>query len=99
VFLGQNQWWAIRIGAAMKDRIKFIAAYQSAPISAITHIAEIDTIQPYEKTGKYIVKFKDKAEEINKIKIKNPNKSPQGPIYVKFEKLKTAKYIDDLLEY
>jgi hypothetical protein len=36
VFIGLNQWYAIRIGAAMKDRIKYIAAYQVAPVSAIT---------------------------------------------------------------
>ena len=45
VFLGEDQWYAIRISAAMKDKIKFIAAYQVAPISAITHVAEVKEFQ------------------------------------------------------
>ena len=31
-FIGNSHWYAIRISAAMKDRIKYIAAYQVAPI-------------------------------------------------------------------
>lgn len=41
VFLGENRWSAIRIGAAMKEKIKFIAAYQIRPVSAVTHIADV----------------------------------------------------------
>ena len=37
VFLGKNQWYAIRISSSMIDRIKYIAGYQTTPISAITH--------------------------------------------------------------
>jgi hypothetical protein len=33
VFLGENCWYAIRIAGGMLDKIKFIAAYQSQPIS------------------------------------------------------------------
>lgn len=98
-FIGNNQWYAIRIGAAMKDRIKYIAAYQVAPISAITHIAEIDTIAPYKKTGKYILKFKGPAREITPIKTINIDKKPQGPIYIKYENLVKANSIDELMEY
>lgn len=57
VFLGENQWYAIRIGAAMKDRIKYIAAYQIRPISGVTHIAPVKEILPYQDSGKYIVIF------------------------------------------
>ncbi len=98
-FLKNNQWFAIRIGAAMKERIKYIASYQVAPISAITHIAEIDTIIPYLNTGKYIVKFKHEAKQIKSIKLKNPDKKPQGPIYIKHVDLIKAKSIDDLIKY
>ena len=62
VFIGENQWYQIRVGAAMKDRIKFIAAYQVAPISAVTHIAEVASIKPYKDTGKYVVTFKGPAQ-------------------------------------
>lgn len=82
-FIANSRWYAIRIGAAMKDRIKYIAAYQVAPISAVTHIAEIQEIKPYKDTGKYLVLFKGEAEAIEHVKLQDPNKAPQGPIYVK----------------
>ena len=44
-FIENNRWFAIRIHASMIDKLKYIAAYQIAPISAITHYAEIASIE------------------------------------------------------
>jgi hypothetical protein len=96
-FISNNQWYAIRIGAAMKDRIRYIAAYQVAPVSAVTHIAEIKEIKPYKDTGKYLVLFNGPAKEIGKKHLKDSSKSPQGPIYVKYSKLMDSKYLDDAM--
>jgi hypothetical protein len=96
-FIGNNQWYAIRIGAAMKDRIKYIAAYQVAPVSAVTHIAEIKEIKPYKDTGKYIVTFTGPAKEIKPIYLKDSNRSPQSPVYVKYSKLMNSEFIDDAM--
>lgn len=96
-FIDNNQWFAIRISAAMKSRIKYIAGYQVAPISAITHIAEISEIKPYKDTGKYIVIFKSNAEKIKNIKIKDSKKSPQGCVYVQRDKLLASTYLEDAL--
>ena len=96
-FIGNNQWYAIRIGAAMKDRIKYIAAYQVAPISAVTHIAEIKEIKPYRDTGKYLVIFNGPAKEIKPIHLKDSNKSPQSPVYVKYSRLMNSEFIDDAM--
>jgi hypothetical protein len=98
VFLGENQWWAIRIGPAMKTRIRFIAAYQVAPIGAVTHIAEIAEIRPYKDTGKYVVVFKQPASPVGPIKPKDTRFSPQGPIYVQRERLLNAKALEDALK-
>ena len=38
-FIDNNCWWSIRISSSMLNRIKYIAAYQVAPVSAITHVA------------------------------------------------------------
>lgn len=97
VFLGDNCWWAIRIGAAMKEQLKYIAAYQVAPISAITHIAEIEDIRPYKDTGKYLVTFKGAAQEIRPITLEDPKNSPQGPVYVKREALLKAKTFEEAM--
>ncbi|HAL92615.1 MAG TPA: hypothetical protein DCM68_06290 [Verrucomicrobia bacterium] len=98
VFIGENQWWAIRIGPAMKDRIKYIAAYQVAPIGAVTHFAEIADIKPYKDTGKYVVIFKQPAVAVEPIKPRDTRFSPQGPIYVQKDRLLNAKTLEDALK-
>ena len=97
VFLGQNRWYEIRISPAMKDRLKYIAAYQVAPISAVTHIAEIKDIRPYEDSGKYVVNFKGPAEPIGPIRPGKLNYTFQGQTYVQRERLLKAKTLDDVL--
>ena len=94
-FIDKDCWYEIRISAAMKERIKYIAAYQISPISAVTHLAEIQEIKPYKNTGKYIVYFKGKAKKIKNIPVRDMNKAPQGPVYVKKEVLLKSKYLDD----
>lgn len=98
VFLGEDRWYAIKIGAAMRDKIKWIAAYQKAPISAITHVAKVKEIKPYKNTGKFQVIFEGAAEEIKPIKLSNPNNSPQGPVYAKKNVLDVAKSVDDVIK-
>jgi hypothetical protein len=97
-FLANSQWFSIRIGAAMKERIKFIAAYQIAPISAVTHYAEVKEIKPYKDSGKYIVLFKGPATEMKRVPIRDGNKAPQGPVYTKLAKLHTVEHFDDAIE-
>jgi predicted DNA binding CopG/RHH family protein len=98
VFLGKNQWYAIRVSSSMIDRIKYIAGYQTTPISAITHYAEVSKIEKYKDTGKYIVYFKDSAKDIGPIKltIGKRGKVPQAPRYTTYEKLIKAKKLEDI---
>ena len=98
VFLGEKSWWSIRISASMLDRIKYIAAYQVAPISAITHLAEVERIEKYKDTNKYIVYFKEPAKEIKHIKLDKGKKgiAPQAPRYTTYERLLIAKVLTDV---
>jgi len=97
-FMQNNRWYAIRISASMLDRIKYIAAYQTAPISAITHYAEISRIEKWENTNKYILYFKDKGTKINPIKLESKKKgaAPQAPRYTSFAKLTSAKNLSEV---
>ena len=97
VFLGENQWQAIRIGPAMKDHIKYIAVYRVAPVQAITHLARVKDIKPYKDTGKYQLIFDGPAEEIRHVRLKEGNTAPRGPFYVKKERLLAANTIDEML--
>jgi hypothetical protein len=98
VFLGQDCWYAIRISSAMLGRIKYIAGYQTAPISAITNYAEVASIDKYKDTNKYIVYFKEKAKKIGPIKLPKESKGlvPYSPRYTSFSKLVAAKTLRDI---
>ena len=98
VFLEKNQWYEIRISSSMIDRIKYIAGYQTTPISAITHYAEVSKIEKYKDTGKYIVYFKEPAKDNGAIKLTTgkKGKAPQAPRYTTYEKLIKAKKLEDI---
>lgn len=97
-FLRNNRWFAIRISSAMIDKIKYIAAYQVAPVSGITYVAEVDRIEKYKDTNKYIVFFKsDTVRRIHKVALgKKKSMAPQGPRYSSFKTILAAKTLDDL---
>jgi len=98
VFLGENRWYAIRIHSSMIPQIKHIAAYQVAPKSAITHIAPVNKIIPWEDSGKYCLEFAEPAREITHIKLEGPGrgKAPQSPRYTSMSRLSQAKVLSDL---
>lgn len=98
VFLGENAWFAIRIAGGMLDKIKYIAAYQSQPVSAITHYAAVDRIEPYGEDGKYKLIFSEQAQPIEPIPFGDAAPGAmQGPRYTTFEKLKQAKKLSELV--
>jgi len=98
VFLGEDCWYAIRISAGMLDKIKFIAAYQTDPVRAITYYAAVDRIEPYGEDGKYKLVFSGKAKPIGPIPFADaPPGAMQGPRYTTLDKLKAAKKLSDLM--
>lgn len=98
VFLGEDCWYAIRISGGMLEKIKYIAAYQTQPISAVTHYAPVSRIEPYGEGGKYRVIFSEEAKEIGPIPYGDaPMGAMQGPRYTSFSKLQTATKLTDLL--
>jgi len=82
----------------MLPKIKYIVAYQTLPVSAITHLAPVDHIEPYGDNGKYKLVFSEPAKEIEHVPLgKTPPGAMQGPRYTTLAKLKTAKSVADLL--
>jgi hypothetical protein len=97
VFIGENCWYAIRLNSSMIPKIKYIAVYQVAPISAITHIAEVKQIEQWKDTNKYILYFTDKAEKIRDVKLgKTKGKAPQSPRYTSSKKILNASTLDNV---
>lgn len=97
VFLSKHCWYAVRIGGGKLKDIKYIAAYQTSPISAITHFAEVESIEPYGDGGKYKLNFVKPANLIGPIKFGNALKGMmQSTRYTTYEKLTSAKELMDL---
>lgn len=99
VFLGEHCWYSIRISGGMLPRIKWIAGYQTLPVAAITHIAEVDRIEPYGDTGKFRLIFKSPAMPLAK-PIPFADAKPgamQGPRYTSRDKLLKANVLRDLV--
>jgi len=98
VFIGENCWYKIRLHGSMRPQIKYIAAYQVAPVSAITHLAPVKSIEPWKDSGKYVVNFADPAKPIGPIALaKNGRvKALQNLRYTTRERLENAKTLDDV---
>ena len=97
VFINENSWHAIRINSSMIPKIKYVAAYQVAPISAITHIAEVKSIEQWKDTNKYIIYFTEPAEKIKKVPLGiTKGKAPQSARYSSKSKILNAKSLDNV---
>jgi hypothetical protein len=99
VFIGKNCWYAIRINAKHIPRFKYIAAYQVAPISAVTYIGEIGKVAPYQNSGKMIVHFKGPAVALERpvrLREGKNGSQPQSPRYTSKKKILTAEFVDEL---
>jgi hypothetical protein len=98
-FLGENRWYQIRIHSSMVPRIKYIAAYRTAPISGITHVAAVKDIQPWKDGPKYVLNFTEPAKPIGPLNlVPKPNgtvKAPQAPRYTSYARLMKATNLDD----
>lgn len=100
VFLGEKRWYAVRISGGRIEQIRWIAAYQTQPVSAITHVAKVSRIEPYGENGKYQLIFAEPAQEIGPIPFADaPAGSTQGIRYTTQAKLKSAKKVSDLLPW
>jgi hypothetical protein len=81
----------------MIPKIKYIAAYQSTPISAVTHVAPVASIEPYGEDGKYKLIFSEPARPIGPIPFADaPSGSMQSPRYTTYARLMAAKKVADL---
>jgi hypothetical protein len=58
VFLGEKRWPNLKIDQKRKAYVRFIAVYQTRPVSTITHYVEVERFDPLEQKGRYTVIFK-----------------------------------------
>ena len=97
-FLKENRWYAVRIHGSMRPQIKYIAAYQVAPQSAITYVAPVSSIEPWDDTKKFVLNFAEPARKIGPISLLRDGtvKALQNLRYTNYERLVHAQSLDDL---
>lgn len=99
VFLNEHKWYAIRIGGGNLNRIKYLATYRTSPISAITHYAEVESIEEYGDSGKYLLNLKAPVEVPRIIEFGNAKSgSMQGPRYTSLKRLLDSSSLKELFE-
>jgi hypothetical protein len=96
-YMENNAWWEIRLSQKARENLKYLAIYEKAPIAHISHYAEIERIEPYKDTGKYILYLKNK-KTVKPIKLGGAKKgeAPQAPRYTTLSKLLNAKTVSEL---
>jgi hypothetical protein len=104
VFLNEHCWYYLRISPNKAKNFKFIAAYRPAPISAVTHIAEIaEFVEVENEKGQTRLKavFKEPARELFGEEVKPfgdaKGGSMQGPRYVNCESLMACTQLGEIL--
>ena len=97
-FLKENRWYAVRIHGTMRPQIKYIAVYQVAPQSAITYVAPVSSIEPWNDTKRFVVNFAEPARKIGPIPLLKQGrvKALQNLRYTNYERLLQAKSLDDI---
>lgn len=59
-YINNNAWWAIRISPKAREQLKYIAMYEKSPAPIVQHYAQIEKIETYKDSGKFIVYVKNR---------------------------------------
>ncbi len=95
--LGQHRWHHVRIHSSIIPKLKYVAIYRVLPISAITHLAPVRSIEPWQTTGYYVLNFAEPAQPIGPLKLVPGGKVKtfQSARYTSHERLTNAKTLDE----
>ena len=98
VFLDKDCWYAVRIHGAVRSQIKYIAVYQVAPVSAITYVAPVKSIEPWKDSGKVVLYFSERAKPIGPIPLVKGGqvRALQNLRFTTHERLMKAKTLDEV---
>ena len=99
-FLGENKWYPIRANDYKIHKMRYIAIYVGAPVSAITHYGKIkdNGISFDEETERYTIELDGPAKPLpHIIPLGNIHAAAtRSPRYVKLDTLLSADTYEDL---
>jgi hypothetical protein len=98
-FVDKNAWWAVRIGQPAQSKLKYVALYESAPVSAIRAYAKITKIEPMpNEPGRYIIYHDGNINYLEQPVVlgENTNLSLQGSRYYLLSDILSSKTIGEL---
>lgn len=94
VFLTEGRWPNLKMDKMRRSNVRFIAVYQTGPVSAITHYAEIARFEPLSRTGRFDVFLKGNPIEINAVRYTDADIwAVQGPRYTMLELVLNASHL------
>lgn len=97
VFVGENEWHPIRLSPESRKRLKNVAVYRNAPISAISHVADVRAVVPLDD-GRWAIEL-ERVRLVTPIRFLRhpPTKTLQTPRLTKLDRLLSAHSLDALL--
>ena len=95
VFVGQGCWYPVMMAARKANQVKWVAAYETAPKSAITHIVRVGSVKPHPRGG-YKVMFDGAVKRIRPVPFGGVRGGIRRLRYTTQRKLQTAKSIRSL---
>lgn len=94
VFINKRMWPNLKMDTRRRNNIKFIAVYQTKPVSAITHYAEIKCLETLETKGRFNVFLSGEVVEIEPVRFTNADICAlQGPRYTNLQLILSAKHL------
>ena len=98
VFLNENRWFAVRINPDRVKKIKYLAMYETRPVSAIRYIGTVKDIRLYKNTGKYEIVLDGRPTKIGPIRATKDTSHliPQAPRYTMKNLIEKASTLADI---
>jgi hypothetical protein len=94
VFVKEHRWPNVKIDRRRIESIKYIAVYQTGPVSAITHYAEIASFKSLKQTGRFDLFLKGEPIAIGPIPFTAEDVcAVQGPRYTKLHLILSARHL------
>ncbi|KAB2770258.1 MAG: hypothetical protein AB7I42_08500 [Bradyrhizobium sp.] len=94
VFVKEHRWPNVKIDRRRIENVKYIAVYQTGPVSAITHYAEIASFEALKQTGRYDLFLKGGPIAVDPVPYTAADVcAVQGPRYTKLKLVLSARHL------